>query len=37
MARGFGVGDLDGLTNRLRHAGEDLDDADTPSQPAVQG
>ena len=27
MARGFGVGDLDGLTNRLRRASEDLDDA----------
>ena len=27
MGRGFGVGDLDGLTSRLRRAGEDLDDA----------
>ena len=27
MGRGFGVGDLDGLTGRLRDAGEDLDDA----------
>jgi hypothetical protein len=27
MGRGFGVGDLGGLTSRLRRAGDDLDDA----------